>query len=250
MLAIKRHEKIIEMLSHERSVKVSDLSSFLQVTEKTVREDLEKLEEKGLLKRIHGGAVISHGEDVNRFPASSPGTNYLQDKQAIARRALEHIEANDIIILDAGSTTLEIAKLLENVSMTVITNDLFIISELVKKDQIRLVVPGGYRYRNMLVSQESLEFVRKLNVRKAFLSASGVHLDYGLTIFTSELLEQKKAFINCAKTIYCVADHSKFEKNALMTFAKLGEVHKIITDKGLAESIVRKFEAAGAVIEQ
>src|SRR5690606_18370110 len=107
------------------------------------------------------------------------------EKAAIAQRALRYIEPGDIIALDGGSTTLEIAKRLDNEPLTVVTNDVFIIGELAKKPDIRLVVPGGYRVRNMLVGPEAVSVIRGLNVQKAFLSTTGIHPEYGFSIYTS-----------------------------------------------------------------
>lgn len=251
MLSVKRHEKIIELLDKEQAVKVSDLSTLLNVTEKTIREDLEKLENKGLLKRIHGGAVPAETENGEGFYSlQAPTARAVREKQQIAEQALKHIAPYDIIALDSGSTTLEIAKRLGAFPVTVITNDLLILCELTKKEQVRLVVPGGYEYKNLLLSgPESLEFVRKLNIQKSFISSTGVHLENGLTIFTSDLAEQKKSWLQVAKQNFCVADHSKFDKTALITFAGLEEVQCIITDQGLPEEIEQRYKAMGIQLE-
>ncbi|WP_028563171.1 DeoR/GlpR family DNA-binding transcription regulator [Paenibacillus pinihumi] len=242
MLAAQRHRNIIERLEKQGSVKVSELSASFQVTEKTIREDLEKLEEKGLLKRIHGGAVLeAEGED-SLLPLMIPNIRNGQAKAAIAEQALRYIEPGDIIALDAGSTTLEIAKRVKNMPLTVLTNDLLIIRELALKEQIRLVVPGGYRHHNLLIGGEELEWISRLNVHKLFLSTTGIHLEYGLTIFTEELAKLKKVYMSCARHIYCVADHSKFDKGALITFAELSEVDYFITDSGLNDELVSKYD--------
>ncbi|XEC94155.1 DeoR/GlpR family DNA-binding transcription regulator [Paenibacillus tarimensis] len=244
MLAAQRHRNIIDKLEKDGSVKVSELSEWFQVTEKTVREDLEKLEKKGLLKRIHGGAVLEvEGED-SLLPLQYPNAKHQLEKAAIAEQALRFVELNDIIALDAGSTTLEMAKRLPNMPLTVLTNDLMIIRELTLKDQIRLVVPGGYRQRNLLIGTEDQEeWIRRLNVHKLFLSATGIHTEYGLTIFTEELAKLKKVYMACSKEIFCLADHSKFDKGALITFAELNDVHAIITDRVLSPELVKKYEA-------
>ncbi len=245
MLSINRHEKIIEWLGLSRSVKVSNLSKQLNVTEKTIREDLEKLENMGLLKRIHGGAIIAGDGNSTLLPISSNHTRNETSKMAVAKSAISFIEQRDIIALDGGSTTLEIARMLDNMPLTVITNDLYIISELVKKDNIQLVVPGGYRNRNYLVSAEAIGFMEKLNIKKVFISATAIDLEHGLTVFTSAQIEQKQAMIRCATEVYAVVDHSKFDKCALMTIAPLTDLKLIITDSGLHPGIIEKYEALG-----
>ncbi|WP_169086783.1 DeoR/GlpR family DNA-binding transcription regulator [Paenibacillus sp. PL91] len=243
MLAAERHRKIIEKLEQLGAVKVSELSEQFGVTEKTVREDLEKLEEKGLLKRTHGGAVLEQEGEDSLYPLQFPNSKHQQEKSAIAALALSCIEPNDIIALDAGSTTLEMAKRLPNMPVTVLTNDLLIIRELTLKDQVRLVIPGGYRHNNLLIGAESQEWIKRLNVHKLFLSTTGIHMDYGLTIFTEELSKLKRLYIENAKTVYCLADHNKFDKGALITFAELSEIDYIITDDGIPPDVAAKYEA-------
>lgn len=142
MLAITRHQSILDLLQTQGTVQVSELSELLSVTPKTIREDLEKLEEKGLLRRIHGGAVSRSDQADPMLPLQIPNTKRSKEKEAIAVHALRYIRQDDVIALDAGSTTLEIAKRLPNIPLTVLTNDLLIIRELMAKEQIRLVVPG------------------------------------------------------------------------------------------------------------
>jgi len=248
MLAVQRHEHILRALERERTVRVAELSAALGVTEKTVREDLEKLEEKGLLRRIHGGAVAAEGADEPMLP-QVPNTKHPAEKASIAARAAASIQPEEIVALDGGSTTLEIAKLLPNAPLTVVTNDLFILAELSRKDRIRLVVPGGYRERNLLVGAEAVEFVRGLNIHKAFLSATGIHPAFGLTVFAGTQLPMKRALVEVASVAHCVADHSKFGRSALVTFATLAEIDTIYTDPGLPRSVADEYRAAGVAVD-
>ncbi len=248
MWALERQSKIIDLLQKYGSVKVSELSGLFNVTEKTVREDLEKMAQKGLLTKIHGGALLENQGEEGLLPLTIPNVRHLAEKAEIAGKALECIEENDIVALDAGSTTLELAKAMPNRSLTVITNDLYIIRELLSKPLIRLVVPGGYQHHNLLVGDQMIDFVQRLNVRKVFLSTTAIHLEFGLSIFTGDLVGQKKAWLQCASAVYCLCDHSKFDKSALITFAQLTDVHRIITDGGLSDEMYRKYTAAGVEI--
>jgi DeoR/GlpR family transcriptional regulator of sugar metabolism len=249
MLAVQRHEHILQSLTRERTVRVAELAAALGVTEKTVREDLEKLEEKGLLRRIHGGAIAAEGADEPLLPPPVPNTKHPAEKASIAARAAASIQPEEIVALDGGSTTLEIAKLLPNAPLTVVTNDLFILAELSRKDRIRLVVPGGYRERNLLVGAEAVEFVRGLNIHKAFLSATGIHPAFGLTVFAGSQLPMKRALVEVASVAHCVADHSKFGRSALVTFASLAEIDTIYTDPGLPRSVADEYRAAGVAVD-
>ncbi len=250
MLAVSRQRLIMEKLQEDGAVKVSELSELLQVSEKTIREDLEKLEKKGLLKRIHGGAVLAENNGIHLPPPPAAQASIrFHEKEAIAEKAVTYIQEGDIIALDGGSTTLRIAVRLRNEPLTVVTNDVMIIRELAVHDRIRLVVPGGYRHRNLLTMQGNWDWLRKLNIHKLFLSATGIHMEYGLTIFTEEHVALKQLLLECSKEVFCVADHSKFDKGALLTFAELNQIDTIITDYGLAPEIAERYRKQGIQLE-
>lgn len=245
MSAIKRHEQILEILITDKEATVARLSEELKVSGKTIREDLEKLEKKGLLKRFHGGAVLANEGFAGLFPNELPNTKNEDAKAIAAKRALELVKPGEVIALDGGSTTLAMARLLDNLPITVVTNDLFIIGELIRKDLIRLVVPGGYRNRNQLINENFADIIGSMNIQKAFISATGIHEEYGLTVFTQALVSQKRAIMQAAAECYCVADHTKFNQCALLTFAKPEELKAIVTDPGLPEATARLYSDRG-----
>lgn len=245
MSAIKRHEQILEILITHKEATVARLSDELNVSGKTIREDLEKLEKKGLLKRFHGGATLANEGFAGLFPNELPNSKNEDAKAVAAKRALELVKPGEVIALDGGSTTLAMARLLDNIPITVITNDLFIIGELVRKDLIRLVVPGGYRNRNQLINENFSSIIGSMNIQKAFISATGIHEEYGLTVFTQAIVSQKRAIMQSAAECYCVADHTKFNQCALLTFAKPEELQAIVTDPGLPEDTVRIYADRG-----
>jgi DeoR family fructose operon transcriptional repressor len=243
MNPLRRYEKIMEELLARREVTVAELSEILQVTGKTIREDLAKLEEKGHLIRVHGGAVLAQSDQLGLLSQKESLTRHPSEKAEIAAYAVSLIETGDIVALDGGSTTLEIAKHLENRPLTVVTNDVRIIGELAMKDQIRLVVPGGYRVRNMLTGSEAANFVRKLNIQKAFLSATGVHPEYGFSIYTGDFIDFKQALIETARVSCVVADHHKLGRCALLTFAQIKEIDILITDSGVDSETVDQYRS-------
>lgn len=249
MNPLKRYEKIMEILLQQQEATVAELSERLHVTGKTIREDLDKLEQKGLLLRVHGGAVLAQANQFGLLSNQGPKETHLSAKQEIAQCACSHIQKDDIIALDGGSTTLAIARALPDMPLTVITNDLYIISELTKKEQIRLVVPGGYRVRNMLTSEEAEKVVRQFNVHKAFIAVTALHPERGLSVYTGDLVKMKRVMVETAGAVYAVADHSKFGQVALRTFAELREVDVIITDREVSEEWVDTFRNAGVRIE-
>ena len=172
--------------------------------------------------------MLAHSDQFGILPSKEPLAKYQDEKTEIALKALKHIQADDIIALDGGSTTLEIARRLEDMPLTIVTNDVYIISELASKNQIRLVVPGGYRVRNMLAGPEGVSYVKQLNIQKAFVSATGIHLDHGLSIYTGDLIPFKRALIETSLEVYAVVDHHKFGQTALRTFSSLQELAALL----------------------
>ncbi|MBW7462088.1 DeoR/GlpR transcriptional regulator, partial [Paenibacillus sepulcri] len=120
--------------------------------------------------------------EENIYPLVYPNNKLEKAKESIAAAALKQIEPGGIIALDGGSTTLAMARRIENKPLTVVTNDVMIIRELALRDQIRLVVPGGYRQHNLLLHPESLEWVSRMNIHKFFLSTTGIHEEYGFSV--------------------------------------------------------------------
>ncbi|MBR2563681.1 MAG: DeoR/GlpR transcriptional regulator [Paenibacillus sp.] len=249
MNPLKRHEKIMEALLERQEVTVSDLSDLLQVTGKTVREDLDKLESMGLLVRVHGGAMLAQNDQYGILNSRVALEKNQTEKIEIAERALRYIKPGDIVALDGGSTTLEIAKRLDNQPLTVITSDLYIIAELTKKEQIRLVVPGGSRVRNMLVGEDTAAFISGLNIHKAFISTTALHPEFGLSIYTGDLVPLKKAMIAAAQQVFGVVDHYKFGQFALRTFAQCAELDYIISDNHLDEETAGLYKQMGVLVD-
>ncbi|SFJ47903.1 transcriptional regulator, DeoR family [Paenibacillus sp. UNC496MF] len=246
MNPLRRYEKIMETLLAAREVTVAELTEALGVTGKTIREDLAKLEEKGLLARVHGGAVLAQPNQLGILSPKREEAPNAAERREIAASAAALVEPNEVIALDGGRTTLEMARLLADQPLTVVTNDLLIIAELSRRERIRLVVPGGYQSRNVLIGAEAEAYIRKLNITKAFLSATGVHAEYGFTIYSGESVGIKRAWLETAKASYVTADHHKFGQGALFTFARLDEVAAIITDSGMPSGKAELFRQGGA----
>ncbi|MDT0687237.1 DeoR/GlpR family DNA-binding transcription regulator [Autumnicola psychrophila] len=237
MLANKRREKIIEFLKEDGSAKVKDLSKLFKVTEVTIRQDLEKLENQGFVVKEHGGAFLRDLEDQVRGFSLIHQEN-LEHKEAIALKCLEFIESGDTIILDSGSTTTEIAKKLSGYQdLTVITNALNIALLLGTERGIEVIMTGGeFKPPTLsLTGQKAADFFKGLYAQKLFLATAGISLKSGLTYPSISDLVVKKAMIEAADITYLVADHTKFGKSALASLGALSLIDYIITDSGIRE---------------
>ena len=237
LLPNQRREKIIDLLKEDGSAKVANLAKLFKVTEVTIRQDLEKLESEGLIIKEHGGAFLKNAQDTVRNVALLNQDN-LDKKSVIAKKCLEFIEIGDTIILDSGSTTTEIAKLLIGFKrLTVITNALNIALLLGSEPGIEVIMTGGeFKPPTLsLTGQKAADFFKGINVQKLFLATAGISLKSGLTYPSISDLVLKKAMIDAAETTYLVADSSKFGKSAFASLGALSLIDFIITDDGVSD---------------
>ncbi|GET31312.1 DeoR family transcriptional regulator [Prolixibacter bellariivorans] len=232
MLPQQRRGKILDLIREDGHAKVVQLSEIFKVTEVTIRQDLEKLEKDGFVEREHGGAYLKNvGLNVKNIALHNQ--ERIAEKAAIARKALELINDGDTIILDSGSTTTEIAKLITGFkSLTVITDSLNIALILGGIPEINLVVTGGeFKAPTLsLTGQKAADSFDGLHVDKLFLATAGITLKAGLTYPSISDLVVKRAMIESANEVYLVADSSKIGKSAFASLGALSLIDFLITD--------------------
>jgi DeoR/GlpR family transcriptional regulator of sugar metabolism len=243
----QRRIKILELIREDGHAKVQQLSKIFGVTEVTIRQDLEMLDQLGYIQREHGGAFL---KDVGSFAKTGKLFNQtrMDEKREIARKAVAFIHENDIIILDSGSTTTEIAKLLLNYkNLTVITNALNIALILGENPGINLVVTGGeFKAPTLsLTGQMSADIIKTLHANKLFLATAGISSDLQLTYPSLSDLVVKQSMIESSDQVFLVADSSKIGVSA---FASLGPVtlaNFFITDSMITEEQLEKMKESG-----
>lgn len=243
MMASQRREKILELLKEDGSAKVIQLSKIFKVSEVTIRQDLEKLEKDGLVKRAHGGAFLKEVEDHVRSCELMNQAN-LDKKAVIGQQAAQLIEEGEAIILDSGSTTTEIAKnLIGRKNLTVITNALNIALILGAETGIDVIVTGGeFKPPTLsLTGQKSADFFHDIQVDKLFLATAGISLRSGLTYPSLSDIVVKKAMIDVAETVYLVADSTKIGKGAFASLGALSLIDYIITDSDIGKEHLQLF---------
>jgi len=235
MLANQRRDKILELLKEDGQAKVLDLSRIFKVTEVTIRQDLERLEKEGFIIREHGGAYLKN-IDANVQNLSLQNQDNLDLKMTIAKKAIEFINEGDTIILDSGSTTTEIAKLMKNyTNLTVITNALNIALILGAQASINVIVTGGeFKAPTIsLTGQKAADFFQNLHVDKLFLATAGIALKSGLTYPGISDICVKRAMIESANETYLVADSTKIGKNSFASLGALSLIDYLITDSNI-----------------
>ncbi|MFD2706064.1 DeoR/GlpR family DNA-binding transcription regulator [Salibacterium lacus] len=232
MLVAERYERILQTVDEKGSVRVSELSEQFGVTEETIRRDLDHLEKEKRVKRSHGGAVSIKNEKTETSYSKREITN-VEEKNGIARKALEFVEENDRIILDASSTAWYMAKELPDIPLTVLTNSMKVSMELSEKQHIQVISAGG------MLTPRSLSFVgpltesciNKYHVDKVFLSCQGIHADKGLSDSSELQAHVKQKMIEAGDDVYVLADHTKFNVQSFSRIADWDCVDSFITDK-------------------
>lgn len=231
MLIVDRYEKIVELINERGSMRVTELSVLCEVTEETIRRDLDRLEKAGRLLRSHGGAV-SLRERQPETPYTEREVMNAGEKQRIAREAVLMIKPGERIILDASTTAWYVASHLPNMPLTVLTNSMKVASELSNKERIEVISTGGQ------LSRSSMSFVGHLaersldlyHVDKLFFSCKGFHLEHGVSESNELQAMVKRKMIRIADQAILMADSSKFGLQAFTHVAATEELNGIITD--------------------
>lgn len=247
LLAEPRRMKILHWLQEEGSARVRDLTAAFGVSEATIRQDLEKLESDGHINRLHGGAFLrTIPQQVETL--SLQHTENIEKKRKIGVKAASLVQGGETIILDAGSTTTEVAhNLLGRSSLTAITNALNIALMLGAVPGYAVHMPGGqFKAPTLSLSgDKAAEYFDDVLVGKLFLATAGVALDSGLTYPSFADLQLKKAMIHAASHVYLVADSTKINRSSFTRLSTLDVIHSFITDDGIRDEDVRAFENRG-----
>ncbi len=246
MLTEERRLKIQEMLERQKRIIVKDIAKTFKTSEVTIRKDLEMLEKQGLLNRVHGGAILNHRLTPD-LDLNEKQQIHATEKFRIAVKAADMIGDTDVIILDSGSTTTQIARQLKNKkSLTVITNAINISSELAAS-QLNVIVTGGtFREKSFsLVGPLAEQALKSITADKLFLGVDGIDFEYGMT--TPNIMEANinKLMMHAAAKTILVADSSKFGRRSMGVIGELSEVDAIITDNNISKENLTRIKSLG-----
>jgi len=241
-----RHQKIIDRLHAQGEVSVQDLAEAFGVTAMTIRRDLDFLAAQNRLTRTHGGAMRS-APAVIEFAFLERSRERVAEKQAIARGAAALVEPGMTLVLDTGTTTLEVARAIAGVpDLTVLTTSLAIASALYGRENISLILLGGSVRRNSpdLSGPLAEENLRHFRTHLAILGADAADRD-GLFTSDQAIAAVSRAMIACAEETVLVADSEKFARRAFVHFADWAEITHLVTDGGLGKDDRRWLAKAG-----
>ncbi len=233
MTADERRQQLSEVLARRGFADLSSLAAELSVSDSTVRRDLAQLEEEGLVRRTHGGAVFVS----DRFSALNYATREstaVAEKQAIGKATAELIEDDETVLLDGGTTTFQVARHLVTRSLSVVTNSLPIANLLGAVPSIELIFVGGYIYPRTGVALGPLanQALASLNVSKAIIGVAGI-TEEGLYNANVLMVDAERQMMESADEVVVVADHGKFDRRALARLGGWDLVDRVVSDSGL-----------------
>lgn len=232
MLAIERRNQILEKLQAEKRVVVSELSQIYEVSEETIRRDLEKLEQEGLAIKSYGGAVLNENSSVD-LPLNIRKNRNVAGKRKIADIIAGLIDDGDRLMLDASSTALFIAKSIKDKkNITLITNSIEILIELFDVPDWHVMSTGGTAREGTfaLVGPQTDKMLADYHVDKAIISCKGLERDSGLMDSDIQHAENKKTMLHSGAVRILALDHSKFDAVAFTKVAECKDIDVVVTD--------------------
>jgi DeoR/GlpR family transcriptional regulator of sugar metabolism len=248
MTTYERRQSLVEVLRKQPGLRIPELAVALNVSEGTVRNDLNALEEQGLLTRVHGGAVINQQD---QFQNNSFLKRYQQNaaaKQAIANAAAALVNDGDSILLDASSTAYYFAKALsERQRLRVMTNGFEGARELAQNATNTVILIGGIvnKESSSVTGLLSEQIIEELHIQKAFLSCSGFSLELGMTEVHLAEAQLKRKVIESSQELFALIDSSKFGKEDLTSFARPEKISRLFTDQNLSPDWAERLKQAG-----
>ena len=248
---VSRRKKILERIQETGEVMVAGLSKEFDVSEVTIRNDLEHLERKNLLIRARGGAIHSDNHVGIDQRLTDKNKLHMVEKAAIGKKAASLIHDGETIIIDSGSTTAEIVKHLGEVrQLNVITNALNIANLLTAHSSINVIIPGGYLRQNSmsLVGPLAEKNLLGFYVDKLLLSTDGFDTHQGIYTPNIDEAHLNGLMISIAKEVILVTDSSKFKRKSLAFICTIDKIKTVVTDAGIPADDKKRLEEAGVEV--
>jgi len=245
LIPAQRRDKIQEYLAIHQIVRTADLMNLLETSEATVRRDLEWLEQKGILERAHGGAILNQ-RVIFEQEYKQRAQHFPEEKKYIGQLAASLIEEGDIVFINSGTTATQVLQHIpRNPRITVFTNN---VSSLVDVDDpgFHLYLTGGeFQPRsNSLAGRFALDNLSQVFANKAIIGVDGISLKHGCTVPTNPEAEVVRHMIERTKgQVVVVADHSKWGAVSNFPVANIGEINKFATDQGFSKTSIKELKA-------
>lgn len=233
MIVEERRQKVLELVNERGFVALADLARTLNTSESTIRRDLDYWDQHGLIKRTHGGAMFR--DDAQGMPALEERTSReIEEKKQIAQTAAGRIQNGESVLIDGGTTTLELARLLVGRPLQIVTNSLPIANLFASSRETDLVILGGYVYprTGVALGPLTIRMLEDIHVHQAIMGVGGITAD-GLFNSNGLLVETERAMMRSADELVVLADHTKIGKKALAFLCALAEVDTLIVDRAI-----------------
>lgn len=251
MFQLDRHKKIYEYILKNKNATVNELAEIFDVATMTIRRDLDKMEKDGLITRVFGGAVIDSNM-VKEIDYKDKEKSCIDEKVKIAKEAAKLVSDNSIVILDAGTTCMEIAKeLVERKNLKIITTDILIAAFLMKYENLEVYCTGGRIQSNIgsCIDSYVVDFLNNMNADICFIGASAINEDLHLFTFLSDKSKVKKAMMKSSQHRVLVTDNSKFNKRSFAKICSLQDFEMVITNEGIDEDTKSEIYSKGVNIK-
>lgn len=242
LLSPEREKLIIDSLAGGIRT-IAELSARLGVSEATVRRDLQSLEERRLVRRVHGGAEPVRRGGAGELLFNEKTSLHAAEKELIAERALDFIQDNDAIFLDGGSTVLALArKLKQRKNLTVVTNSLMAASELMETHHRLILLGGEFRARSRtLVGPLTSRVLESLAIHTAFLGTMGFTIENGISTSDPNEAYTKELVMKRAEQVILLADSSKLGTPSLATSGSIEDIDALVTDNDVSDEFIAKL---------
>lgn len=247
-LQIERQLLIQSLIKEQQTVKVDELARRLRVSPNTIRRDLNLLENQGVLKRTQGGAILQEMQTSTRQSFDLRSRTNILAKEMIGKYAAKLVKPGSTIILDAGTTTQQLAHNLHHLeNLTIATNSLEIAYSFMTNPNITVILSGGIVIgaSRSLTGLPAENFFAQIHADQIFLATCGISLERGLTNRNMHEIPVKQKMIEVSREVILLADHDKFDKVALSPFAPLRCIHKIVTDEKAPQDMIVQLEKQG-----
>lgn len=252
MIKNERHAKILDILRQRQNVQVKELKELFQVSDETIRRDLTALEEQGLLRCVHGGAVYD-SPTSKEYHVDLRIQQNQQEKEAICRTAAKLVEDGQSVAIAASTTALPLGALLaQKNDLTVVTNSVYLANQIGENPTNSVYLVGGKLWvkdqKNM--GSSAIRMFRQFRVDKCFFSVSGVSVEKGIMEYTEMELELTRAVMDCSRDKILLTDSSKYEVMALYKIADMCQINQIVTDWHVRQKDLRPYQELGIQIHR
>jgi DeoR/GlpR family transcriptional regulator of sugar metabolism len=248
MLTAERRQYILDILSRDKKVLSSELSTFLKVSEDTIRRDLRELAESGLLQRVHGGALLASPAIASYADRQKQAP---KEKEEIARAAAKLVDNGQVVILDGGTTTLQVARHLPlDLQATVVTNSPPIAMELAEHPDIEVIMLGGQVYKKALVNvgAATIEQLRMIRADLCMLGVCSLHPEIGISVTNYDEAHVKRAMIAGAAEVVGLATAAKLDTASTYVVEPIHALTYLVTASIVTDMMLTSYKALGLTI--